>query len=468
MHAGINHSAQSNFWDIVIIGAGLGGLTCGAYLSQAGKRILILERADVPGGPCQTYTVRGATFSIGINTLGHHCQKMLSHFGISLEFDSAPLCLEYANVPVYFPFRWSLFHSAKKLGLGFQHVFKILLQLEKACGEGKSYLEAIERLTPVIALRELLLAECWYIGTPPDILPARAFRVFFDRFYGYQTPVYPREGVQAVPQALSLYIQNQGGTIQLGKEVQALSLEQSGHWKVQTSDRVMIAQKVVSNLAPQATLKLLQKNLSHLEDFPAWKDFQDRIQKHKSALSFGSVLMMLDRNNPFVKEIKGHQKRRSSTLLMASPVVEVMMKLQAGEVPQRPIINIVAPPCLDHPELEGVPVTVFTLWPEGAQRESVDTVENLVQSIYRVLEEKWVGFKRTVLWSEVLTPHRYNELMGGLSSCPAHTLESNDEKLPCSWPLPGLYAVGSGVGPAGSHAAAAMESGRLCAKEILC
>ncbi|MEN8203872.1 MAG: FAD-dependent oxidoreductase, partial [Bacteroidota bacterium] len=40
-------------YDYIIIGAGLGGLTAGAKLAKEGKKILVLEQHDRPGG-CAT------------------------------------------------------------------------------------------------------------------------------------------------------------------------------------------------------------------------------------------------------------------------------------------------------------------------------------------------------------------------------------------------------------------------------
>ena len=37
-------------FEVVIIGAGLGGLSAAAYLSKAGKKVLVLEHHSVPGG----------------------------------------------------------------------------------------------------------------------------------------------------------------------------------------------------------------------------------------------------------------------------------------------------------------------------------------------------------------------------------------------------------------------------------
>ncbi|RJP66767.1 MAG: NAD(P)/FAD-dependent oxidoreductase [Candidatus Abyssobacteria bacterium SURF_17] len=43
-------------WDVIVIGAGLGGLSCGAFLSKAGKRVLVLEKHSKVGGYAHHFT----------------------------------------------------------------------------------------------------------------------------------------------------------------------------------------------------------------------------------------------------------------------------------------------------------------------------------------------------------------------------------------------------------------------------
>lgn len=50
---------------IVVIGAGIGGLTTAALLARRGYRVLILDQAIVPGGCASTFSRKGFTFDVG-------------------------------------------------------------------------------------------------------------------------------------------------------------------------------------------------------------------------------------------------------------------------------------------------------------------------------------------------------------------------------------------------------------------
>jgi C-3',4' desaturase CrtD len=50
---------------VVVIGAGIGGLTAAALLAHRGYRVLLLDQAVVPGGCASTFQRRGFTFDVG-------------------------------------------------------------------------------------------------------------------------------------------------------------------------------------------------------------------------------------------------------------------------------------------------------------------------------------------------------------------------------------------------------------------
>ncbi len=74
---------------VIVIGAGIGGLTAGALLARRGYEILILDQAIVPGGCASTFKRKGFTFDVGATQVAglepggiHHL--IFSELGIEL------------------------------------------------------------------------------------------------------------------------------------------------------------------------------------------------------------------------------------------------------------------------------------------------------------------------------------------------------------------------------------------------
>ncbi len=68
-------SIMSDQWDVIIVGAGVGGLTAASLLVKAGLRVLILERNPHPGGTAYVYHRKGFTFPMG--PLGFSTPKLV-------------------------------------------------------------------------------------------------------------------------------------------------------------------------------------------------------------------------------------------------------------------------------------------------------------------------------------------------------------------------------------------------------
>ena len=56
-------------YDIIIIGAGLGGLTAGAKLSREGKKVLLIEQHDRPGGYATTFKRGDFILEVGLHEM---------------------------------------------------------------------------------------------------------------------------------------------------------------------------------------------------------------------------------------------------------------------------------------------------------------------------------------------------------------------------------------------------------------
>ena len=65
---GSNLQREKNSFDAIIIGAGLGGLSCGAAFARQGFKPLVLEQHSKPGGYATTFTRGGFTFDVSLHS----------------------------------------------------------------------------------------------------------------------------------------------------------------------------------------------------------------------------------------------------------------------------------------------------------------------------------------------------------------------------------------------------------------
>jgi prolycopene isomerase len=56
-------------YDVIVIGAGMGGLSCGTLLAKEGLRVLICEQSSKPGGYCVNFRRNGFTFAPAVHYL---------------------------------------------------------------------------------------------------------------------------------------------------------------------------------------------------------------------------------------------------------------------------------------------------------------------------------------------------------------------------------------------------------------
>ena len=62
-------------FDVIIIGAGISGLTAAALLSKAGKSVCVLERHRLIGGYLQGFERKGFIFDTAIHWLNQYAEE---------------------------------------------------------------------------------------------------------------------------------------------------------------------------------------------------------------------------------------------------------------------------------------------------------------------------------------------------------------------------------------------------------
>nr|XP_002122272.2 all-trans-retinol 13,14-reductase [Ciona intestinalis] len=81
------HDLVPNNLDAIVIGSGMGGLTCAGFLARSGKKVLVLESHGRIGGCTHTYKSKGCEFDIGIHYVGNMAEGDMGRCMVDLLTD---------------------------------------------------------------------------------------------------------------------------------------------------------------------------------------------------------------------------------------------------------------------------------------------------------------------------------------------------------------------------------------------
>jgi len=83
--------AVTERYDAIVVGAGLGGATCGALLARRGLRVLVLDKNSRPGGKAMTVAKRGFRYElwpiVGGPSIGSQFSRVLDELGLAPEVE---------------------------------------------------------------------------------------------------------------------------------------------------------------------------------------------------------------------------------------------------------------------------------------------------------------------------------------------------------------------------------------------
>ena len=494
-------SNPSPIWDVIVIGAGIGGLVTASQLAAKGAKVLVLERYLIPGGSGGSFKRDGYTFDVGASMIfgfgekGHTnlLTRALADVGQHCDTIPDPAQLEYhlpgglnvavdrdyeqflADLTALFP------HEAKGIRAFYDTCWQVfrcldampLLSLEDPAYLAKVFFKAplaclgLARWLPVNvgdvarqhisdpALLKFIDMECfcWSV-MPADLTPMiNAGMVFSDRHAGGIN--YPRGGVGVIAEKLVAGLESHGGAIRYKARVSQVLLENNTAVGVKlASGEELRARRVVSNATRWDTFGALVDAAHTPKAETTWR------RRYKPSPSFLSLHLGIDAQivpkgyhcHHLLLERWEEMEAEQGVVFVSMPTLLDPELAPAG----RHIVHAFTPSSMEH--WQG-------LTPAAYRAKKQADADRLIGRLEAILP----GLKGAIRHREVGTPRSHRRFLGrmGGSYGPIPAL-----RLPGLLPMPfnrtglaGLYAVGDSCFP-GQGLNAVAFSGFACAHRI--
>lgn len=281
---------MNNNYDAIIIGSGIGGLTCGNLLAKNGMKILIVEQHYKPGGYCTSYQRDGCTFDvpliIGNMRKGDPIKQLFSYIGVSqkvkfLEIDKLAKIvgpdltidwhadtykLEYEFISKFPEERKTLrkfFRAIRKLWdeMMEAHYQPNLFQMSTypfrfpglVKYQHKTLAEFFDQFFKNEKLKEFLGQEAITLGLSANRVSA-LFYIGYIMSYAVGGIWYPEGGFQKISDALADCFQDYGGTLMLKTKVRKIVVKAKQAKGVELEDGEKIFSKqIISNADTKRT-----------------------------------------------------------------------------------------------------------------------------------------------------------------------------------------------------------------------
>ncbi len=268
--------------DVIVIGAGVGGLTCAAFLARRGLDVLVAEQASTVGGCCSSFSSDGFVFDAAV----HHVSgggprslvgRALAEAGARVDFVHLdPMdTLVWPDVRFEVPGHWeqliaALVRAFPHQASGLERTFAELLRLYRAVlgnpgGQAiferwvdKTFFDFVTAFLDDERLVRVLSGQWGYLGAPPQRLSAVGMSQMLVNYWR-DGAHYPRGGTQAIPDALVAAIEANGGSVRVSRGVRRILLDGTRAVGVEfAGGSTARARWVVSNVdVPQTVTRLL-------------------------------------------------------------------------------------------------------------------------------------------------------------------------------------------------------------------
>lgn len=285
-------------YDVIIIGAGLGGLTAGAKLAKEGFKVLLLEQHDRPGGCATTFKRRDFTMEVGLHEMDGLHPKDIKHrifndigLGERVTFLPVPEFYRFINdrydlVIPHDPERARAIlketfpGEAEGIDAYFYHVLNVRRVMVAHKGQAdRSVGVFLDEIIEDEDLKLVLLGNLGYYHDDPYSLSWLYYLNAQGSYYG-GTASFIQGGSQILSNALSELIEEQGGEVRLnqlvtsidyqGEKVSGVSFQQ-----VKGKNKGQIEQARASHIVMNGSVPGLSSLLSKKDAAPLDRSIKD-------------------------------------------------------------------------------------------------------------------------------------------------------------------------------------------------
>jgi len=494
---GACHAASA--YDVVVIGAGIGGLSCAGVLAKEEMKVLLVEQHHRPGGYCTSFRRGEYTFDVAINSLSS-CNRsgwigdLLQSLDLWQEIEFVSLNpikeLVFPDLRFSVPARYEEYLECLKRTFpheagGIEKVFRALegiflelkrmplhFDLDSLKEFSTNYPHFTQYRSATLGqlldeflrdeqLKGLISGQCMYTGVSPakaSVINIGSMLIGYLQDGSYQA----KGGVQRLADVLSMGFERWGGHLLFSRRVREILIRENRAIGVRLDDGQEIAAgAVVSAMdARQTFFQLLRAD-------GVGSNLRRRIEAMRPSPSYFMVFLGLDL--PLERMGLCHHIDYFSTFDIES----IFRSQMAGELNEKSIsVGMVIPTLVD-PQLAPTGhqiLTISLLATYGWRRQWGTVKEEVADQLIRVAEKTIPGLGQRIRIREISTPLTLERHTANFQGAAYGWEQSPDQagprRLSPRTPIENLYLAGHWTYPGGGVASVSV-SGRIAAQEVL-